>query len=249
MPDALPHRDMTSPRALARRSLRAVRRVLGDDPIFLPIVLRATPMGTSKGIQPNTVLVIEGFPRSGNTFAYFALRRVLPDEQHIATRVHVPAQVALAVRRQLPTLYVIRDPVDTIASLLIAAPHVPIGAAIDEYVHHHREVLKHRHGFVVGEFQVVTTRFGEVVDALNERFDLQLPPFAHTEEAAAQVFADIDAHHAEVWGATEHVVPRPSASRAGEKAWLLEQLQSHKHNTAMRSAREVYEAFLEPARG
>ncbi len=240
-------RDTTSPQALIRRALRRVRRLLGDDPRFLPIVLRSTPLGTSKGLQPSTTLVIEGFPRSGNTFAYFALRRMLPPEQHIATRVHVPAQVALAVRRGLPTLYVIREPIHTIASLLIAAPHVPIAAAIDEYVHHHREVLRYRSGFVVGEFKVVTTRFGDVVDALNARFDLGLPRFEHTEEAVAEVFDDIEAHHTEVWGASEHVVPRPSATRTDEKAWLLEQLALPRHAAAMRDATEIYEAYLTPA--
>ena len=191
MNDTIPRRDTTSPSALGRRALRRLRRSLGDHPALLPVVLRATPLGTSKGIQPTTALVIEGFPRSGNTFAYFAIRRLLPPEQHIATRVHVPAQVRRAVELGLPTLYVVREPVHTIASLLIAAPHVPVSAAIDEYVHHHRVVARYRHGFVVGEFTAVTTRLGDVTDALDERFGLELPRFEHTAENDAAVFAEI----------------------------------------------------------
>lgn len=234
----------TRPAAIARRAMRMARRTLGDSPLFLPIVLRATPLGTSKGIQPNTALVIEGFPRSGNTFAYFALRSMMPETAHIATRVHVPAQVIIAARLEMPILYVVREPVSTLASLLIAAPHVPIRAAFAEYVHHHRMVVRHKDSMVVGEFETVSNRFGEVVDALNERFDLGLPPFTHDDAAQSSVFAAIDAHHKEVWGDTENVVPRPSAARSADKAWLMEELSSPRYGHLLEDARDAYAALI-----
>src|SRR5436853_2842515 len=56
-----------------RRNLRRARELLGDDPVFLPLVLRATPTGTVRRLTDATQLVIEGMPRSGNTFAFFAI--------------------------------------------------------------------------------------------------------------------------------------------------------------------------------
>lgn len=236
--------DTTSPRARARRVLRAVRNRLSDDPRFLPIVLRATPMGTAKGIQPNTVLVIEGFPRSGNTFAYFALRSLLPEHQHIATRVHTPSQVALAVKRGLPTLYVIREPLSTITSLVVAAPHVPIAAAIHEYVHHQREVLQYRSGFVVGEFARVTSDLGGITAEVNERFGTDFPLFDATDDNVRAVFAAIDAHHLDVWGGSANVLPRPSEDRRADKDWVAAQLARPEHRSRLDEAHAVYEAFL-----
>ena len=54
-----------------RRLLRHGKYMIGHDPIFLPILLRLTPMGISKEITDHTDIVVEGFPRSGNTFTVF----------------------------------------------------------------------------------------------------------------------------------------------------------------------------------
>ena len=55
------------------------KNFFGHEPIFLPILLRLTPLGTSRQITPATDLVIEGFPRSGNTFTTFGSRaRIWP---------------------------------------------------------------------------------------------------------------------------------------------------------------------------
>ena len=106
-----------------RRVLRRGKYLVGHDPAFLPILLRATPMGTEKRITRDTDIVVEGFPRSGNTFAVFALRDASDGRLSVASHVHHPSQVKLAVRKGLPTLLVIREPVACLASYLIAGPH------------------------------------------------------------------------------------------------------------------------------
>ena len=89
-------------------------------------------------------MVIEGFPRSGNTYATFALRhaeRRAGREVVISSHVHTPSAVRAAVHGGFPTLLVIRRPLDTLVSLLIAVPHVRFGDALDEWLHHHRQIL------------------------------------------------------------------------------------------------------------
>jgi hypothetical protein len=227
-----------------RRVLRRARQVIGDDPLFLPIVLRATPTGTVRRITPETDIVIEGFPRSGNTFAYFALRHAAGDDLVISSHVHTPSQVKLAVSERFPTLVVIRQPMDTITSLLIAAPHVPFESAIKEYIHHHREIFPLRDRFVIGSFDDVTKDFGAVTERINERFGTSFPLFANTEEDVEAVFAAIEENHRVLHGGTENVVPRPSEARKAEKAWLVEQLSKKPYRTLMAEAEGVYTDFL-----
>ncbi len=234
-------------RYTARRVLRRTREVLGDDPVFLPIVLRATPTGTVRQITPETQIVIEGFPRSGNTFAFFAL--TFAEEQagrsvNIASHVHTPSQVKLAVTERFPTLVVIRKPVDVITSLLIAAPHVRFDAAIKEYTHHHREILPFRDRFVIGSFDEVTKDFGAVTARVNDMFATDFACFEPTDDHTEAVFAAIDENHRILHGGTENVVPRPSDLRKAEKDWLLEQLARPEYADLLARADEVYREYV-----
>ena len=66
-----------------------------------------------RAVTPDTQLVIEGFPRSGNTFARRAFVMAQDerfDKTRIARHLHVPAQVVRAARWQIPTLVLIRKP-------------------------------------------------------------------------------------------------------------------------------------------
>jgi len=233
-------------RYTARRALRRTRELIGDDPLFLPIVLRATPTGTVRQIRPETQIVIEGVPRSGNTFAFFALtyaEQQAGRDINIASHVHTPSQVKLAVTERFPTLVVIRKPIDQLTSLLIAAPHVRFEAAIKEYIHHHRELLPFRERFVIGSFPEVTKDFGAVTQRVNEMFATDFACFDPTEENTEAVFALIEENHRVLHGGTENVVPRPSDLRKAEKDWLVEQLSAPAYVGLMEEADAVYAEY------
>jgi hypothetical protein len=233
-------------RIASRRGLRWCREKLGDNPAYLPIVLRLTPLGVDRRITEHTEAVIEGFPRSGNTFATFALQEAEGRTVDVASHAHVPAQVKVAVRMQKPTLVVIREPIGCLTSLLTAAPHVRFEAAIHEYTHHHRELVPFRDGFVIGTFEKTTTDFTSVIDQMNSRFGTQFKPFVQTPENVDRVFARIDAHYRDVYGAkaSERVVPRPSPVRRAEKEWLTEQLMSRRYSAQLDGARAVYDELV-----
>lgn len=233
----------------SRRLLRRARRLLGDSPALLPVVLAGTPGSSKRAITAQTEAVIEGFPRSGNTFAYFALQDANGGPLPVSSHVHVPAQVRRAVALGKPTLFVVREPVACLASLLTAAPHVRIGPAFDEYIHHHELVAPLVDDLVVGTFEQITADFGVVTDRLNARFGTAFPRFAHTPENVERVFARIDAHYEELYGdrATERVVPRPSPARKAEKAWLTEQLTSARHAPLLARATAAYDALASRA--
>jgi len=203
-----------------------LHKALGDHPAALPVVLRLTPLGTARKIHDGTELVIEGFPRCGNTFAAFALRSAQPGPVDVTSHVHVPAQVEVAVRRGVPTMVAVREPVGTVTSLVIAAPHLPLDRALKEYVHHHQRLLPLRDGFLVTDFDEITHDMGAVTVAINDRFGTAFVPFVHTAEHEAGVFAAIDEHHQALHGGTEHVVARPSEERRAEQARMSDLVSS-----------------------
>lgn len=230
-----------SVRGRLRLALRRAHKRLGDHPAALPVVLRLTPLGTTRRITDDTVLVVEGYPRSGNTFAVFALRAAQPGPVAVTSHVHVPAQVKLAVRRGVPTVVAVREPLGTTASLVVAAPHLPLDRALREYVHHHRQLLPLQRDVLFVDFTEITTDMGAVIRRTNERFGLDLVPFEHTPENAAAVFAAIDEHHHELHGGTEHVVARPSELRRAEQDEVRRRLTAPELAPLLAEARAVYD--------
>ena len=85
--------------------------------LYYPIYGRKYPanyISTNKDTQ----ICIEGFPRSGNTYSVSAFKLANKGIK-ISHHLHVPAQVLLAVQYQIPTIVVIRNPLDAVTSLLI----------------------------------------------------------------------------------------------------------------------------------
>lgn len=221
-----------------------MRRVLGDSPVFLPIVLRSTPLGTSRKLTSATALVIEGMPRSGNTFARQAFDLAQAAPVVVSSHVHTPSAVVAAVRRGIPTLVLIRQPRDTAVSLVIAAPHVGLDAAVDEWIHHYEVLWPLRHSFVVATFDEVTEDFGAVTRRLNQHYGTTFACFEPNEENTAAVFASIEADHLAVHGQTEHVMPRPSAARQGPRQALLAAADDPTLAPAWARAEALFERYL-----
>jgi hypothetical protein len=203
-------------RATLLRLLRRVRRLIGDSPAFLPIVLRSTPLGTSRRLRSDTVIAVEGFPRSGNTFAAFALRQLLvgASDHAVASHVHTPSQVKLAARRGIPTLLVIREPDESVCSLLVAAPHVRPASAYREWIHHHRELLPLREKFVVATLDQMSLDFRQVIRRVNDRFGELFPADRWVAGSEDSVQRAMESHHSEVHGGAVRLAPWPSEDRS-----------------------------------
>jgi len=63
----------------------------------------------------STDLVIEGFPRSANTFSMYLFREACPDGV-LASHVHYIASLKSAQEYNIPTIILYRDPVDAVVS-------------------------------------------------------------------------------------------------------------------------------------
>lgn len=212
-----------------RRFVRRAHEVLGDAEPLLPLQLlltRPEPV-LERWLTRRTDVVIEGFVRSGNTFAVEAFRHAQPRSVRIASHVHLPSQVRRAVRLGLPTIVVVRRPADAAVSQVIWSPHVQLRSALRFWVHYYSEVLRLAGGVVLAPFDRVTGDFGSVVDAVNRRFGTGFRPFRHTPDAEAAVFAAIEAREVRLRGGGATVartVSRPDAARDADKAKLAERL-------------------------
>lgn len=149
--------------------------------------------GSQLAIGPATDVVVEGFPRSANTFAVVAFQQAQPRQVRVAHHLHAPAQVIAGVRRQLPVMVLLRAPDEAVASLLLREPYVTPGQAFRRFVRFYAPLRRFRDGFVVATFDQVTQDFGSVIHRLNARFGTDFMPFIHTEENVRLCFEAIEA--------------------------------------------------------
>jgi hypothetical protein len=88
-----------------RRARRRLRGWIGEHPaLYLPLAagFRRAYDGSRKAVGRETEVVIEGFPRCGNSFAFAAFALAQPHPVHIAHHLHAPAQVLASAARTPP---------------------------------------------------------------------------------------------------------------------------------------------------
>lgn len=167
----------------------ALRSRWSRHPSYLTYSTRRHPLVV---VQAETELVIEGYPRSANTFSAFAFQTSQPHPVRLAHHLHAPAQIAAAAPRGLPILVPVRHPRDAAISIAIRSPYVSLTHALDAYRRFHEAILPYRDACHVALFEDVTADFGRVVEAVNARFGTAFTAFHHTPENVQAVYALIE---------------------------------------------------------
>lgn len=236
-------------RYLWRRLLRRGKFLLGHDPVFLPIFMRLTPLGTSREITEHTDLVVEGFPRSGNTFTVFALENAAGYRLRIASHVHHPAQVKLAVSRGVPTVLVVREPVATLSSYLTFGQHGRPASVLKEYSGYLRELVPYVDSVLICDFTEVVSDLSGVIDRINDRFSTAIPPFDQSPENVDKVFEEIARQHRLMHRRQDpvHVAPRPSAGRRDISDRARSGILDPQHEALLADATDLYDYFAAKA--
>ena len=202
--------------AWAKRALRPLRSRAGEHPLLVPLVLRLiTPSTEDLRITSATELVIEGFPRSGNSFATTAFGMAAGPDVRRSSNTHLAGQVRIAVSRRIPTLVLIRRCADAAASLCVAAPYLRPTDAIREWLRFYRAVQPLQTRYVLATFDEVTSDFGAVLARVNERFGTPFPLFEHTAENVASVQHGLEDYGVRKRGyLREESIARPSDARS-----------------------------------
>jgi hypothetical protein len=207
-----------------RRARYELRTVAADYPsIYLPFARRAHAAGPGKVLGPDTELVIEGFTRSGTTFAVVAFQMAQARLVRVARHLHASAHVIAAVRRGLPTVVCVRRPEPTVLSQVIREPHVTLAQSLRSFARFYESIHPYRSHLVIATFEQLISDFGACIAALNARFGTDFGLFEHTEDNVKRCFELI-----------EH------RSRGGRLRKVLGDFQS-----GLVSIRDVFDAIVE----
>lgn len=199
--------------AQLRRALNAfARERLEDYPDLYLAVQRWRYRGQPIAqhiVDAGTDIVIDGFPRSANSFSVRAFLSAQPAPLRVGHHMHSHAQIVKSVRLGLPTILLIRNPDDCIVSLRAMDvqlakrggktsygldPAHGVDDLIRAYIRFYRGVQPVLDGCVLGRFPDVTRRFDTVIAEANQRFGRDYTLFRHTEQAEQAIFSSATAH-------------------------------------------------------
>ena len=212
-----------------------------------------TRQDLTRAVTPDNLVVIEGFPRSGNSFARRAFIMAQDDAfdvTRIAHHLHVPAQVILAARWRIPTLVLLRKPRDAVLSLAIRDP-ISVDQALRYYITFYETAEKYRDSYILGLFEEVTDDFGRVIQRLNDKFGTTFSLFRHDEENVEKLFAGMETQARKKYGERlwERKVQRPAAVREKIKGEIEYDLEDAKRKRLIARAEAVYDRLTKPATG
>jgi len=213
----------------------------GKHPAAFYGLYRLARKDLARVVTPETELVIEGFPRSANSFARVAFNRAQKGTVRIATGLHVPAQVIRAARWRIPTLVLIRRPKDAVLSFAVRDP-ISVEQALKYYLSFYETVEGYDDAYILGTFDEVTEDFGRVIRRLNDRFDTSFSPFHHNERNVEAVLARVERNSKRTFGEShwENKASRPVAAREETKRGLEHELEGPEAGRLLSRAEAVY---------
>ncbi len=207
-----------------RRLKRQVRSAASTFPsIYMP--MRRFRRGETV-VGPETELLLEGYPRCGNTWAEMAIRHAASRPLRMAHHAHAAAHVMRGVRLGVPTLVLYREPDLAVRSLLaMNTRNLTAADAFREYVRFYRAVLRlPQSRLSYASFEDVTRRMDRVIALLRDGFGLPVEPFdANDPREKAAVFALMDARAAEI-RSDQEAISQSNPNHFGEEQAASKQL-------------------------
>lgn len=203
-------------------------------------------------VGPDTDLVVEGFPRSANTFVVAALRLSAEAPLRMAHHVHGPAQLFEAVKRGVPAMLLVRHPEEVVASLCVRYPFLPFSVGLRGYVRFHRLLLPIRAKVEIVPFGEATEALARSVDRLNHRFGTSFPVPPTDGDFRQRVFAVVDRMDRRARGEDRvdaGTVARPSEARRKALSEARGVLRGGGLRPIVEEAIDVYERYVDEQAG
>lgn len=193
---------------------------------LLARTLSLRAIGDGGRLTRGTEVCIDGFQRSGNTLATYAVWRSNP-ECRIAHHLHAAGDVRRAVERGIPTVVLIREPSSAIASLIAyqgMAMHVRLG--LESYIAFYRRLVPLRDRFAVCPFDDLVADPGLPISLLNDRFGLDLLNLRLDDEAKKEL-RDAIAHTQLLRGDPERKWSVPVSTREVVRTRMVDPITCH----------------------
>jgi hypothetical protein len=175
------------------------RRVEGVPWLAVPVLRVALGRSANQVVSRDTQVLFEGAGGSANTFAFMAFKFAQGGDSsvNIAGHTHYSAQVIQAIRWRIPVFIAIRDPVDSIDSLLSrrgfsnANERLLIARLyLLDYITFYRAVVPYSGHCIISDFECTVNNINHCIRMINEKYDKKFNLFDDSEIGMKSCFGD-----------------------------------------------------------
>jgi hypothetical protein len=189
----------------------AVNRRLVDGPLGAAYLQRRANMRSLLPTELSDVF-IDGFPRSANSYAFYAFKVANP-QAHVSGHCHSIDAIRRSLGYGVPTLILLREPKGCVASLVQFVPGLSVYAALGHYRRFHEGLLALGRGYFVASFEEVTHDLGRVIEAFNATMGTSFATYVKNDQNEARVEAVLQETNARYAGGGEGTSAVPSPYR------------------------------------
>jgi hypothetical protein len=220
--------------------------------IYMPLARIRHRSQDDWSVRRDTELVVEGFGRSGSTFAVDAFELAQPQPVRLAHHTHAAAQVITAVKWGIPTMLIVRHPEQVVPSHM-ARRDIGARPPLVAWVRYHERLVPYRNGLVVAPFEEMTSDLGGVIQRINGRFGTAFGVFEHRPENETLVFERIEARNHRRFGIGtpegERSLARPTEEREARKQALQAAYEAPALASLRTRAERAYRALVPSTTG
>lgn len=225
-----------------------LRKYLRASPFLYFNLKRFDPAASKLRASSDTDLVVEGPPRCGNTTVVRSIQFANGEKLRIAHHLHVPANIIYAARRSIPCLVLLRDPIESVASLLLKEKNRDATTSVLDYIEFVRTLKKIRSHVILATFDnIMKDGIGSAIVALNDKFQCHLiPPDGSAEErewVETQAKRALTLHDR----GNPDAASFPNKSKSEKKESIRSALLQNERSDLIREARELYREAIATA--
>jgi len=187
-------------------------------------------------------MVVQGFPRSGNTYLSIAISEYRNFEGSIFSHIHTPAIFFHAFRKNIPVVMPIRDPLSSIVSLIQLTGWDDL-RCIDHYKCYYRLSRPYAERLIILNFKDFTKNTPDAFKRISQHSGMEFRDVPH-EQIQAYCFEEIDRRSlAQSGEMVSNWIHRPDETRSSKKDEVRARLE-RLHGDALAECNEAYRYFL-----
>jgi len=204
-------------------------------------------------VNKKTKICIEAFPRSGNSWTARVFRHLLdlpPYTDIICHHTHSPHTVRKSLNLNIPTLVIIRNPIDAISSVLLFRKfHTKplkdmISLQIKKYIFFYSIIKKYSDKIVIIKFEQIFSDFNKVIKKLNNFYGTTFPLIKNLNELSRKLKEEILLNSPNRDDPMR--LPIPTKERKVKKAEIINLI---KENLEIKKALKLYHKILDKLEG
>ena len=227
----------------------SLRRIIRSYPFFhLPMARRKWERwkkskqldeSPSEVINQETSVVVDGFPRSGNSFLVALLKVSQASSLKFSHHLHSAAHIKEGVRRNLPTIVILRDPREAVLAYVAYDQNVPLKESLRDWISFYRQVLKlDSRRYIIANFKDFVEDGNKVIVNAEDRFPGVFSRIDHgVDEVQAKEY--LKQHSEKLFSGISYSLP--SAKRSAVKDRVRPQLDADPCRALLAEALEIYE--------